>query len=142
MTTFENNGMKISKNIVKLNLNQNTNLYCTIIWSPYVPKKHIFDKPARWDWELTLKQFKVKGHNWVSLRYYDFNLYLVITRLVHKFKFTEWLQGHLSLPSFWNWSNEYQKPQKGVIKFYIYIYIYTYIYLYIYIHIHQLFSTR
>ena len=45
--TFENNGKNISKNIVKLNLKQNNNLYCIIIWSTYVQRKHIFDKPAR-----------------------------------------------------------------------------------------------
>ena len=38
--TFENNGNNISKNSVKLNLKQNTNLYC-----------------------ITLKQFTVNGHN-------------------------------------------------------------------------------
>ena len=42
--TFENNGKNISKNIVKLNLKQNTNLYCVIITSTYVQRKHIFDK--------------------------------------------------------------------------------------------------
>ena len=47
VTTFENNGTNISKNIVKLNLKQNINLYCIIIWSTYVQRKHIFDKPAR-----------------------------------------------------------------------------------------------
>ena len=41
--SFENNGKNISKNIVKLNLKQNTNLDCIIIWSTYVQKKHIFD---------------------------------------------------------------------------------------------------
>ena len=66
-------------------------------------RKHIFDKPARWDWELILKQFTVKGHNWVSLTYCDFNSYLVTTRLVQKFKTTGWLQGHLSLSSFPDW---------------------------------------
>ena len=60
VTTFENNGSNIGKNIVKLDLNQNTNLYCIIIRSTYVQRKHIFDKPAR---ELTLKQFTVKGHS-------------------------------------------------------------------------------
>ena len=45
--TFENNGKNISKNIVKLNLKQNINLYCIIIWSIYVESKHIFDKPTR-----------------------------------------------------------------------------------------------
>ena len=35
------------KNIVKLNLKQNTNLYYIIIWSTYVQRKYIFDKPAR-----------------------------------------------------------------------------------------------
>ena len=41
--TFENNEKNISKNIVKLNLKQNNNLYCIIIWSTYVQRKHIFD---------------------------------------------------------------------------------------------------
>ena len=41
--TFENNGKNISKNIVKLNLKQNHNLYCIIIWSTYVQRKQIFD---------------------------------------------------------------------------------------------------
>ena len=41
--TFENTGKKISQNIVKLNLKQNTNLYSIIIWSTYVQEKHNFD---------------------------------------------------------------------------------------------------
>ena len=41
VTAFENNGRNISKNIVKLNLKQNTNLYCIIIWSTYVQRKYI-----------------------------------------------------------------------------------------------------
>ena len=41
--TFENNGKNISKNIVKLNLGQNVNLCCMIIWSTYVQRKQIFD---------------------------------------------------------------------------------------------------
>ena len=45
--TFENNEKNISKNIVKLNLKQNNNLYCIIIWSTYVQRKDIFDKLAR-----------------------------------------------------------------------------------------------
>ena len=40
---FENNGKNISKKIVKLNLKQNTNLYCIIIWAIYVQRKHIFE---------------------------------------------------------------------------------------------------
>ena len=43
VTTFENNGRNIGKNIVKLDLKQNTNLYCIIIWSTYVQRKHVFD---------------------------------------------------------------------------------------------------
>ena len=46
-TNFEKNGRNISKNVAKLNLKQNTNLYCIIIWSTYVQRKHIFDKPVR-----------------------------------------------------------------------------------------------
>ena len=41
-------------------------------------------KPVRKYWELTLTQFTVKGHNWVSLTYCDFNSYLVTTRLIHE----------------------------------------------------------
>ena len=41
--TFENNGKNINKNIEKLSLKQNTNIYCTIIWLTYVQSKHIFD---------------------------------------------------------------------------------------------------
>ena len=41
--TFENNGKSISKNIVKLNLEQNNNLCFIIIWSTYVQRKKIFD---------------------------------------------------------------------------------------------------
>ena len=40
---FENNGKNISKNIVKLNLEQNINFCCIIIWSKYVQRKQIFD---------------------------------------------------------------------------------------------------
>ena len=46
LTTFENNGTNISKNIVKLNLKQNTNLYCIIICL-HMCKGNTFDKPAR-----------------------------------------------------------------------------------------------
>ena len=46
VTTFQNNGRNNIKNIVKLNLKQNTNLYCIIIWFTYVQEEHIFDKPA------------------------------------------------------------------------------------------------
>ena len=45
--TFENIEKNVSKNIVKLNLKQNNNLYCIIIWSAYMQRKHIFDKPTR-----------------------------------------------------------------------------------------------
>ena len=41
--TFENKGKNISKNIVKLNLEQNINLCCTIILSAYVQRKQIFN---------------------------------------------------------------------------------------------------
>ena len=61
--TFENNGKNISKNIVKLNLNQNTNLCCIIIWSTFVQSKHVIHNSARYDWELTLKQITIKDHN-------------------------------------------------------------------------------
>ena len=40
----QNSGKNISKNIVKLNLEQNNNLCCIIIWCTYVQRKHIFDK--------------------------------------------------------------------------------------------------
>ena len=41
VTTFENNRRNVSKNIVKLNLKQNTNLCRIIIWSTYVQRKLI-----------------------------------------------------------------------------------------------------
>ena len=41
--TFENNGKNISKNIVKLNLEQNIVLCCIIVLSTYVQRKQIFD---------------------------------------------------------------------------------------------------
>ena len=56
-----------------------------------------------------MKQFTIKGHNWVSFTYCDFNLYLVTNRLIHKFKSTGWLQGHLSLSSLRDWFNECQE---------------------------------
>ena len=40
---FESNKKNISKNIVKLNLEQNINLGCIIILSTYVQKKQIFE---------------------------------------------------------------------------------------------------
>ena len=40
---IENNGKNISKNTVKLNLKENTNLFFIIISSTYVLRKHIFD---------------------------------------------------------------------------------------------------
>ena len=46
---FENNEKALVKNIVKLNLKQNNNLYCIIIWSTYVQRILIFDNPARYD---------------------------------------------------------------------------------------------
>ena len=45
--TFENNEKNISKNVVRLNLNQDNNLHCIIIWSTYVQREHIFNKPVR-----------------------------------------------------------------------------------------------
>ena len=39
---FENNGKNVSKNIVKLNLEQNIKSRCIIIWSTYVQRKQIF----------------------------------------------------------------------------------------------------
>ena len=43
LKTFENNGKNISKNIVKLNLEQNINLCYIINWSTYEQRKQIFD---------------------------------------------------------------------------------------------------
>ena len=88
MKIFENNGNNISENVIKLKLKQNIKslLYNNLVyicveetdfWQRY-------DKPARWNWEPTFRQFTVKGHNWLSLAYCDLNSYLVITRLIHK----------------------------------------------------------
>ena len=41
--TFEKKGKNISKNIVKLNLEKNINLCCTIIWFTYMQRKQVFD---------------------------------------------------------------------------------------------------
>ena len=43
LKTFENNGKNISKNIVKLNLEQNINLCYIINWSTYEQRKQTFD---------------------------------------------------------------------------------------------------
>ena len=107
--TSENIGKNIIKNIVKLNLKQNNILYCIIIWSTYLQRKIIFDEPARYDWELTLKKLPVSGHNWVTFNC-DFNFYLTITRSIQNLKTAGWLQGYLSLSSFRDGSNEYQEP--------------------------------
>ena len=96
--TFENDGKNISKNIVKLNLEQNTNLCCIIIWSTYVQRKKIFEN------FIMYLQDKPENSIWQEL-----NLYLVITRLIHEFKTTGWFQGHRSLLSFRDWSNVYQE---------------------------------
>ena len=40
---FESNKKNISKNIVKLNLEQNINLGCIIILSTYVQRKQVFE---------------------------------------------------------------------------------------------------
>ena len=107
--TFENIEKNIIKNIVKLNLKQNNILYCIIIWSTYLQSKIIFDEPARYDWELTLKKLTVRGHNWVTFNC-DFNFYLIITRSILNLKNPGWLQGYLSLSYFRDGSNEYQQP--------------------------------
>ena len=104
--TVENIGKNICTRLVNLNLKQNNNLSCIIIWS-------IFDKPARQDWELILKQFTVKSHNWISSNC-DFNLYLVLTMLINKFKTTGYLQGNLSLSSCQYWSNKYQELRSNL----------------------------
>ena len=42
--TFVLSKKTMSENIIKLNLKQNANLYCIIIWlTTYVQRKHIFD---------------------------------------------------------------------------------------------------
>ena len=83
-----------------------------------------------------MKKFTVKGHNLVRLNC-DFNLHLVITRLIHNFKTTEWLQGHLSLSPFQYWCNEYQEclvksklSARSGWRSFIYIYIYNYYFHY------------
>ena len=66
----------------------------------------LINLPDKTENSLCLKQFTVKGHNWVSLTYCGFNLYLVITRLIHNSK---GLDSHLSLSSYWDWFNGYQE---------------------------------
>ena len=46
-----------------------------------------------------MTQFTVKGHNWVSLTYCDFNLYLAITRLIHKERLGESRVQNYGVPS-------------------------------------------
>ena len=77
VTTFENNERNISKNIVKLNLKQNTNLYC-IIFGLHICRGNIF---------LISLPDETKNS-------------CVLTRLINKFNTTGWFQGHLSLSSF------------------------------------------
>ena len=43
MKPSETNGKNTSKNIAKLNFEQNINLCCITIWSKYVQRKQIFD---------------------------------------------------------------------------------------------------
>ena len=84
MKTFQNNGKNITENIIKLKLDHLFNLCCIATWSTYVQRKQIFDNFMITYDKLTLAQFTVKGHNWVSLTYCDFNSYLVITRFIHE----------------------------------------------------------
>ena len=111
VTTFEHNRRNISKNIVKLNLKQNTNFYCIIIclhmWKGNIFLISVPDKTDKSLWNSS--QLRVIFESvWyiVGLIYICYNLF--ITRLIHKFKTTGWLQGHLSLSSFWDGFNEYQ----------------------------------
>ena len=81
--TFENNGKNIDENIKKLKLEE------SIKFLLYNHLVYIYAEEALWqacqtNCEPTLTQLTVKGHNWVSLTYCDFDSYLVITRLVHK----------------------------------------------------------
>ena len=81
--TFENNGTNIDENIVKLKLEESIKflLYNHLV---YIYAEETLWQACQTNWEPTLTQLTVKGHNWVSLTYYDFDSYLVITRLVHK----------------------------------------------------------
>ena len=113
--TFENNGKNISKNIVKLNLEQNINLCCIIIWSKYVQRKQIFDNfmiilPDKTEnslWHSSQLKTIIESIWYIVTLIY--NLYLVITRLIHKFKTTALLKSHLTFSSFRDWSNKYQE---------------------------------
>ena len=54
-------------------------------WSMFALHMCRFLTISWWAYQIRLRtHFTVKGHNWVSLTYYDFNSYLVITRLIHK----------------------------------------------------------
>ena len=84
MKTFQNNGKNITENIIKLKLDHSFNLCCIATWSTYVQRKQISDNFMISYDKLSLAQFAVKGHNWVSLTYCDFNSYSVITRFIHE----------------------------------------------------------
>ena len=80
---FENNGRNIKDSIVKIKLEKTSNLCWILIWSTHVQRKQISDKfvinlPNETD---TVTQLLV------SLEYYNFNLYLAITRLIHEERF-------------------------------------------------------
>ena len=76
--TFENNGKTISKNIVKLNLKQYSNLYCLINWSTYVQMKHVFDKPVNECQEFVVAHHPQKG----AIKFYTYILAFLHQRKV------------------------------------------------------------
>ena len=91
----ENFRQNISKNIVKLKLEQNIEspLYnhLVYIYVTYIRRGNRFltilwYKPTRWDWKTHFDTVYIKGHNCVSFIYCDFNPYLEITRLIHEGK--------------------------------------------------------
>ena len=84
MKTFQNNRKNITENIIKLKLDHSFNFCCIATWSTYVQRKQISDNFMISYDKLSLAQFTVKGHNWVSLTYCDFNSYSVITRFIHE----------------------------------------------------------
>ena len=145
---FENNGKSISKNILKLNLEQNINLSCIIIWSTYVQRKPIFDSFMI---RLPDKSEKSLWHNSqlrVIMSQLDMlsqlDLYLAITRVIHmddlKFisAFNPCEIDLMTTRNIWKLSGK-KSPQSGFValrqlnpidekvpyKIFFYIYIYS-----------------
>ena len=90
METFKNNGKNSSENIVKLKLKQNIKhlLYFQLIhiFEEETDFWQLYDKSANKTENSLWHSYTINGHNGVSLAYFDFNSYLVITGSMHEKK--------------------------------------------------------